>query len=424
MTPTAPQREHATDVVRRLADAGHTALWAGGCVRDMLRGRAPKDYDVATDATPDRVRELFGRRRTIPVGESFGVIIVLGETKAHGQVEVATFRAEGPYLDGRRPESVTYCTPEEDARRRDFTINGMFYDPLTDRVLDYVGGREDLQAGLVRCIGNAGDRFDEDKLRMLRAVRFAATLDFRLDNATADAIHRRHEEILVVSWERIAQELKRMLTDVHRRRALRLCHSVGLLDVLLPELSHLFDDDEATDVGEATLAGLQSLEAPPFELAAAVLLHSIPSPQDVVKRHVEQGTVRSICQRLRLSNDETDTISRFVAHRDDFDDASNLTLAQLKRRLAVPRVGEMFRLARVLQNDESSLAGIAFAEEYHSATPAEVIDPPPLVTGADLIGRGLKPGPRFKTLLEEIRDAQLNEEVASREEAFKKLETL
>ncbi|HTI49987.1 MAG TPA: CCA tRNA nucleotidyltransferase, partial [Planctomycetaceae bacterium] len=218
MSASDPKRDFAVDVVRRLQEAGFIALWAGGCVRDFLLGHPPDDYDVATSARPEDVRTLFGKHRTLAIGASFGVILVHGPRGGRtGDVEVATFRTEGPYRDGRRPEHVAFATPEEDALRRDFTINGMFYDPLTDRVLDYVGGRGDLERHVVRAIGEPRARFAEDKLRMLRAVRMTARFDFELDESTAAAVREMSREILVVSSERIAQELKKML--VHVRRA-------------------------------------------------------------------------------------------------------------------------------------------------------------------------------------------------------------
>ncbi len=238
MTTSSPQREFAIEIVRKLRAAGYEALMAGGCVRDLLLGREPQDYDVATTARPEQVRTLFGHRRTLAVGASFGVIVVLPPRgNDAGQVEVATFRTEGPYLDGRRPESVAFCTPEEDAQRRDFTINGMFYDPIETRVLDFVEGEADLAARVIRAIGDPHDRMREDKLRMLRAVRFTATLDFELDEVTAAAVREMADQITVVSAERIAQELRRMLVDAHRRRAVELCDDVGLLAVILPELA-------------------------------------------------------------------------------------------------------------------------------------------------------------------------------------------
>src|SRR5579872_3355864 len=225
-----PKRDFAVEVVRNLKEAGFTALWAGGCVRDLLLGREPDDYDVATSARPEQVQQLFGPQRTRAIGASFGVILVHGPRRSlGGDVEVATFRTEGPYLDGRRPQNVSFATPEEDARRRDFTINGMFYDPLTEQVLDFVGGRDDLARKVVRAIGDPQARFREDKLRMLRAVRMAARFDFEVDTATAQAVRTMANEILVVSYERIAQELKKMLVHDRRARAIDLTLDLKIL---------------------------------------------------------------------------------------------------------------------------------------------------------------------------------------------------
>ena len=428
-----PTRQFATDVVRQLKDAGYVALWNGGCVRDLMLGRTPKDYDVATDARPDQVRKLFGNRKTLAVGESFGVIIVLGPTKAAGQIEVATFRTEGPYGDGRRPDSVAYATPEQDAQRRDFTINGMFYDPLKETVHDYVGGEQDLGEGVIRAIGDPHDRMTEDKLRMLRAVRFTATLDFRLDERTAAAVREMGEQILVVSWERISEELRKMLVDVHRERALRLCQELGLLAIILPELTDVLPTsadggDPATfDSTEPsrrewwhTLHMLGNLEEPSFELAAAALLHSVPSPLDQPRKSAEQGrTVRAICRRLKLSNQETDHICWLVGRLHALDDADSLPLAALKRLLIHPHIGELFQLARrSALAEQRDVEGIDFAAEYLAGTPLEVLNPPELIDGADLQALGLEPGPLFREILTAVRDAQLNEEIATREEAL------
>ena len=418
MSTNDPPREFAIDVVRRLRDAGFQALWAGGCVRDYLLGRDPDDYDVATDAHPDDVRKLFGHRRTLAVGASFGVIIVRGPAAA-GQIEVATFRTEGPYLDGRRPQHVSFSSPEEDARRRDFTINGMFYDPLEHRVLDYVGGERDLGAGIVRAIGDPRARVAEDKLRMLRAVRFTATLDFQLDPATGDAVRDMAPQILVVSAERIAQELKRMLIHVHRRRAVDLAIDVGLLRVVLPELAPLAGDAAGSAGGVTgdwarTLRMLELLERPAFELAFATLLHALPPP-----------TVHDICRRLRLSNDEMEHTVWLVEHQRDLDGAREAAPAALKRLLAQPWSRDLVELARVTALASGrDLYAVTFVEDYLRDTPAEVLNPQPLVTGADLIAAGLTPGPQFKSLLETVRDAQLNGEIQSRDEALELLQRL
>ena len=229
-------REFAVEVVTKLRSDGFEALWAGGCVRDQLIGIEPKDYDVATNATPEQVILLFGKHKTVPVGVSFGVVMVLGPTRAHGQVEVATFRADGEYLDGRRPSAVSFCSSEEDAKRRDFTINGMFFDPVSEEVIDFVGGKQDLQAGVVRAIGDPVARFTEDKLRMLRAVRFASTYKFELDPATATAIKTLGSELVQVSAERIAQELLRMFAHRTRAVSLKQLYATGLIGVLFPAL--------------------------------------------------------------------------------------------------------------------------------------------------------------------------------------------
>jgi poly(A) polymerase len=420
------QREFAVDVVRRLQSAGFRALWNGGCVRDLLMGRVPKDYDVATDARPEAVRNLFGQRRTLAVGASFGVIIVLGSKEA-GNIEVATFRTEGPYLDGRRPEHVDFAGPEDDARRRDFTINGMFYDPLSEQVHDYVGGEKDLAAGVVRAIGRPSDRMAEDKLRMLRAVRFAATLEFQLDGPTADAVRAMAPEIHVVSAERIAQELKRMLVDPHRRRAMELAHDTQLLLEILPELRPILDaadpggEGAAKSPWEISLRRLRLLEEPRFELAAAALLASVAeiggSPSAGRK---ESRVARGVCKRLRLSNQETDSIEWLLTHLSDVFASATKSLAQLKRMLSHPDARDLLALARADRlAAESDLSGVMHCEELLQRTPPEKLDPPPFVTGDDLIARGLPPGKRIREILDTIREAQLNEELTTQADALR-----
>ncbi|HID23568.1 MAG TPA: CCA tRNA nucleotidyltransferase, partial [Planctomycetaceae bacterium] len=338
------KRDFALWAVRRLRQRGYLALWAGGCVRDLLMGRTPEDYDVATNATPDQVRRVFGLRRTRQVGASFGVIVVLGPPQV-GKLEVATFRTEGPYLDGRHPSHVAFATPEEDARRRDFTINGMFYDPIEEKVLDYVGGQEDLRRRIVRAIGDPEARMREDKLRLLRAVRFTAGLDFQLDPATAAAVRRLCRDIRVVSVERITQELRRMLLDAHRRRAVELCHELGLLFEILPELKPVGPDptipadggpgpsDADLDMRDAeprsdpwlvTLRMLAELRRPSFTLAFATL----------VQAFLDGNVVRAVCRRLRFSNDEADTVVWLLRSRPRLAEAPSLSLAELRRLLA------------------------------------------------------------------------------------------
>ena len=415
MTTTDPNREFACEVVSRLKQAGHQALWAGGCVRDYLLGRVPQDYDVATDARPDEVRQIFGHRRTLAVGASFGVIVVRGSQGA-ADVEVATFRTEGPYLDGRRPESVTFATPEEDAKRRDFTINGMFFDPVAQQVLDYVGGEHDLGAGLVRAIGDPHDRVREDKLRMLRAVRFAANLDFELDAVTASAIREMADQLTVVSAERITQELRKMLTNEHRARGMRLAQEVALLEIILPELAPLLPaaaDETAKAEWERTLNMLHLLQEPSFELAAATLWQALPGQRNLAE------TAAALGQRWRMSNHEIEHVAWLLEHQRRLDDAPHLPLCRLKRLLAQELIEDLLKLMRVERiTKELDLGPVIFCEEYLRNTSPEEINPPPLVSGKDLIALGLQPGPEFKELLDAVRDAQLNGEIHTREEAL------
>jgi poly(A) polymerase len=382
-------REFAVRVVTRLQEAGHTALWAGGCVRDLLLGLDAADYDVATSATPDQVRELFGHRRTLAVGASFGVIVVVGRGD-EGQVEVATFRTEGPYLDGRRPEKVAFATPEQDALRRDFTINGLFLDPLTDQVFDYVGGRADLERKVLRAIGDPVARFREDKLRMLRGVRMAARFDYALEPGTAAAIAEHAAEILVVSQERIAQELRKMLEHPRRVRAIELALELGLLERILPE-----------SVGDIARGRLSRLEKPSFALSLAALV-------------ADCGAAKVPCRRLKLSNETTDRVVWLVEQLRVTGDLTLEPPARIKRLLQHPGATELRELARA----DADTRGI----EPRAATllsqalqrwPPEEIDPPPLVDGNDLLRAGVRPGREMGRWLYELRDAQLNGEVGS-----------
>jgi poly(A) polymerase len=418
MLTADPKREFAVEVVRRLQEAGFRALWAGGCVRDFLMGRVPKDYDVATNARPESVRELFARRRTLEVGASFGVIVVVG-TKKSGNVEVATFRTEGPYADGRRPDHVAYSTAEEDALRRDFTINGMFYDPIAEKVFDFVGGEKDLAAGVIRAIGNPADRMSEDKLRMLRAVRFSASLEFALDKGTAEAVRALAAEIRVVSAERITQELRKMLVDFHRRRAMELVTELALLEEIIPELIPAIRISGAADLNSdwtRALRRLQLLNEPAFELAAATILLSLPD---------RQSQVYPVCRRLRMSNDEIEAIGWMLQHLSDVMTSKTKSLAELKRLLVHPSALDLLELARVdaLAGDRD-LSPVMHCEELLRQTPRERLDPPPLITGADLIAMGLEPGKLFREILDAVRDAQLNEDILTKDTALMFVTTL
>ena len=397
-----PQRDFALDVVQRLRAAGHEALWAGGCVRDQLLGRPPKDYDVATGALPDQVRELFGKRRTLAIGASFGVITVLGP-RGSAPIEVATFRTDGEYRDGRRPESVAFTDAEHDARRRDFTINGLFFDPVAGQVVDYVGGVADLEARVVRAIGDPCRRFEEDKLRMLRAVRFAATYDFALDPGTLAAIREMADELPVVSGERIGAELRRVLTHAHRRRGVELLAEADLLRPLSAELAeHAAANDAAWRAALGRLEKLQALTLPP---ALAVLFHGLAS--------VEQS--REFGRRVRLTNKELDRTAWLLKQLPVVLRASELSWSRLQRILIHDGAEELVALAAaILPADDPGLVRcrekLALAESERN--------PPPLVTGDDLLAHGLRAGRHFAELLEHLRDEQLEGRLATRDEAL------
>lgn len=404
LSPEA-QRRFAVEVVGRLRQAGFQAYWAGGCVRDHLLGRTPKDYDVATDARPDQIRAIFGPRRTIAVGAAFGVITVIGPRQA-GQVEVATFREDASYSDGRHPDHVTFSIPAHDAARRDFTINGLFFDPIEDRVIDYVGGREDLAKGVIRAIGDPYQRFEEDKLRLLRAVRFAATFDFHLQAQTFEAVCRMAPGIVTVSPERIAAEMERMLVDQHRRRAVELLVDTGLAAAILPEIvpHSPAQDTRLSD----TLAILHHLREPGFPLALAALVH-LP---------VDAAGAGEVCRRWRLSNRQTDRVTWLVENHAVLAGARAMQWSRLQPLVIADGFHDLVALeeaaALAASRDSSHVAWCRLLFEQ----PREVLDPPPLATGSDLIGHGIPPGPEYRILLERIREAQLDGEIHTKTEAL------
>ncbi len=414
----AQARQFAVDVVRRLCDAGFDALWAGGCVRDQLLGLTPKDFDVATNATPEQIRQVFGFRRTLAIGAAFGVISIVGSKQA-GSIDVATFRRDAQYSDGRHPDSVTFSTAAEDAQRRDFTINGLFYDPLQEQVIDYVGGQQDLEGRVIRAIGDANQRIAEDKLRMLRAVRFAATFDFELDEATLRAIQGQAHELVIVSAERVAAEMRRMLVDPHRGRAVKLLDEAQLLEVVLPEAARLKATEGETG-GESSASpwerGLRVLDAlpqPSFPVALAALLREVctsePSRRDAVER---------ICQRWRLSNEETDSTQWLLAHESTLRTARRTPWPQLQRVLIAPRIGDLLMLAEaVARVIDGGTSDIDYCRQQ-LALPSEQLNPPPLVSGDDLKTAGIPPGPAYKSLLEKVRDAQLEGQIATKIQAL------
>ena len=403
MTDAEARREFAEEVVRRLRRAGYQSLWAGGCVRDLILGQTPSDYDVATDARPEQVTAILPFR-TIPVGISFGVVRVNHPRRRGIEVEIATFRNDGAYLDGRRPESVAFSTAEEDAARRDFTINGMFLDPLTGDLIDYVGGRADLDERILRAIGEPAARFREDKLRLLRAIRFASRFGLTIEPETGAAIRAMSAEVVAVSPERIAQELRRMLVHPARALAIRLAMEAGLVAAILPELQ----SSEAMESGEMFRV-LEALpDAASFPLAFAALLNEL-----------RPDAVDAICRRLRLSNADRERITWLVGSRSALVGAGAMPRSRLKRILSHAGIGELLELHRakaVATNGD--LSDVEFCRDYLERQPEGPIDPPPLVTGADLVKQGLKPGPHFARILDEIRDAQLEGSLRSHEDAL------
>jgi poly(A) polymerase len=414
------RREFAVQVVRGLRDAGHQALWAGGCVRDLLIGLTPSDYDVATDAPPERVMQIF--RRTVPVGVSFGVVKVIGPRGA-GEVEVATFRSDGAYIDGRRPESVVFSSPEEDASRRDFTINGMFFDPISGEVIDYVGGKADLERGLLRAIGDPASRFKEDKLRLVRAVRFAARFGLRIEPATEAALVAMASAVTVVAAERIAQELRRMLVHPSRSAAMRVLMDFGLAAVIVPELQRLVGVPAEVaarpdhDLWEQTLGVLDALpHDPSFGLALAALFHEIDR---ATAGYGAVEAVDRVADRLRLANVERESACWLVAHHATLDAPRALPVSRLKRLLAEPGIDELLVLHRaVAEAAELPVDHVTFCENYLRDEPDGPIRPAPLIGGNDLKGLGMRPGPAFKQWLDRTYDAQLEGKVTNQDEAI------
>jgi tRNA nucleotidyltransferase/poly(A) polymerase len=397
--PSSPQAEFALEVVQQLRTAGFEALWAGGCVRDQLLGLEPKDYDVATSAKPEEIRQLFGHRRTLAIGASFGVITVLGR-RQQGQIEVATFRTDAAYSDGRHPDSVHFTTAEHDAERRDFTINGLFFDPVANEVVDYVSGREDLQRKVIRAIGDPHMRFGEDKLRMLRAVRFAAAFGFTIEPATLAAIQSMAAEVTTVSAERIGAEIRRMLLDPNRAVALELLRETTLLQHVLPEVAAL----DAAARAEARRV-FAALAEPTLAVALATVLQHVDDSQ----------AAGGLGRRLRYTNREIERTSWLLTHIDVIRNAPQTPWPRLQRVLVHDGAAELVSLYAAIAGPND--AALAFVRE-RLAWPPEKLNPPLLVDGSDLVRHGLSPGPEFARLLEAIRDAQLLGQVSSPREAM------
>jgi poly(A) polymerase len=447
-------KQHATEIVRDLRERGHQAYFAGGCVRDLLLAREPADYDIATDATPRQVMQIFPQ--TYAVGEQFGVVLVPvaeidqvtndGATGALARpsepgdreaVEVATFRSDVSYSDGRHPDEVRFTKdPREDAQRRDFTINGMMLDPATNELLDFVGGRDDLKARIIRAIGDPERRFTEDKLRMLRAVRFAARFNYQIDPATLAAIQKLAAQIHQVSSERVREELTKMLTEGQARRAFELLDATKLLPEVLPEIAAMKGVEQPPqyhpegDVFVHTLLLLEKLPpAASKTLAWGALLHDVGKPPtfhiapDRIRfdGHVEVGVkmAAEILRRLRFSNYETDQILALVDNHMRFGAVQRMKQSTLKKFLRLPAFEEHLELHRIdCLSSHGQLEAYEYSREQLHSMPPEAIRPTPLLTGRDLIVAGYEPGPRFKEILTAIEDAQLEGRLASPEAAM------
>jgi poly(A) polymerase len=432
MTP----RELATHICRTLHAAGFQAYLVGGCVRDLLLGRDPQDYDVATDAHPARVQELFPS--SVDVGARFGVILVV---ENNAEVEVATFRSDLGYSDGRHPDRVEYSrSPEEDVRRRDFTMNGLMLDIETQQILDFVGGREDLRHKIVRAIGPPELRFREDRLRMVRAVRFASRFDYIIEPATFAAILAAAPHIAEVSAERLRDEITKLLTEGAARRAFELLDQTGLLQTCLPEISAMKGVAQPPefhpegDVWTHTLLMLENL--PPrstVALAWGVLLHDIGKPptfrskQETGDRirfdgHAELGArmAAEICRRFRFSMDDSEQIETLIANHLRFKDVFQMRASTIKRFVRMPKFREehmpLHRLDCLASH--GNLDAYEFVQNFLRDTPAEEVQPPRLLTGEDLKALGFKPGPSFKEILQAVEEGQLEGRLTKREEAI------
>src|SRR5947207_3136237 len=429
---TSSMEQTAREIAARLRERNHVVYFAGGCVRDIVRGVTPKDFDIATDATPESVQEIFPR--TYAVGAHFGVIVVV---ENGFQFEVATFRSDDAYIDGRHPSAVHFSSPEEDAKRRDFTINGMFYDPAAEQVIDFVGGRADLEARLIRAIGEPAQRFQEDRLRMLRAARFAALLDFKIDNQTWEPMVANTDLIHQISAERIHEELVRIFLSRNRVRGWDLLDKSGLTRAILPEIEAMkgclqpeqFHPEG--DVFEHTRLMLKLLpEKVSLPLVFSVLFHDVAKP---ITATVDQtGRIRfnehdrigaemteAIMERLRFSRAEIDATVEMVRQHMVFKDVPRMRVAKLKRFMARPTFPDELELHRVdCESSHHMLDNYDFLLRKREEFANEPIIPPPLVRGDDLIALGLKPGPEFGQILEAAETQQLEGKLRTREEAL------
>ena len=425
--------ERAREVVKRLQAGGFIAYYAGGCVRDRLRGVTPVDFDIATSARPEQVQALFAR--TVAVGAHFGVVCVfLGGT----EFQVATFRADGLYIDGRHPASVQFSSPQQDAERRDFTVNGMFCDPVTDELIDFVNGRADLEAKVLRAIGNPQDRFNEDRLRMLRAVRFAATLGFEIESGTWDALCAHSGDLHGVSAERIREELVKIFLSPQRVRGFDLLDASGLMKTILPEISRLKGCEQPPQFhpeGDVYVHTRKMLELLPEEVSVplvfSILFHDIGKPATYSFDPVEQrirfsghdrvgaAMTERLMERLRFSRDEIEATVEAVDRHMVFKDVQKMRVAKLKRFMAGAHFDDELILHKMdCSSSHGMLDNYEFLLRKREEFASEPLIPAPLLTGRELIALGWKPGPEFGKILEAVQTRQLEGTLTSREEAL------
>lgn len=437
------ERAFAEWVCRRLQESGHQAYLVGGCVRDILLGRVPADYDVATEATPDRVERLFPG--SVMVGAEFGVVLVVEDEgsaapdEKRNEVEIATFRSDVGYSDGRHPDSVVFAkTPQEDVLRRDFTINALVLDPANGQILDFVGGRKDLADRVIRAVGEPKRRFQEDKLRLLRAIRFAARFGYKIETDTFRAIRETAPAITQVSAERIRDELTKLLTEGAARRGFELLDEAGLLQMVLPEVSKMKGVEQPPqfhpegDVWIHTRLMIEPLPAGSSPtLAWGVLLHDVGKPATFAPPsgpggrirfddHVMVGTrmAEAICHRLRFSNDDTAQVMSLVANHLRFKDVPQMKPATLKRFVRLDRFEEHMELHRLdCLSSHRNLENYEYVRRFLAETPPEQVRPRRLLTGDDLQRMGFRPGPAFKEILRAVEEAQLNGEISSKKGA-------
>jgi poly(A) polymerase len=437
ISPPPTYRYHNAEyIVRRLQQQGHQALLAGGCVRDLILGTSPKDYDVATSARPEDLERIF--RHTVPVGRDFGVMLVVMDGTSY---EVATFRSEDSYSDGRHPDRVEYSDATEDARRRDFTINGMFWDPVAGQLIDTVGGEAGLRDRQVRAIGNPRRRFREDHLRLVRAIRFAARLGFEIEPATRRALEDNVHLTTEVAAERLQQELRVILTDRNPAAALRLMRDMGMLFRIFPELESMEGCEQPEnyhpegDVFVHTMLAVEKLGPhPDFEVALATLLHDVGKPPANEGRsdmrfpeheRIGQEITHRVCRRLRLPNKEIDRIGWLVKYHMYFKDAEKMNESTLKNLFAEPGFEQLCEVVRAdALASWGRLDDLEYVLEKRQELSEEEISPPRLIDGHDLIQRGYQPGPDFGKILDEVREKQLEGEISERDDALEEAERI